>query len=198
LIEGDLMSYAKEFLHDKGDLITILRDPPMQAHVSLKASTRATYSLVAREHYFEGLCEAEANLQGGEYFTLDSETYMVQTVNKDKESGQLFIYVARTNAEITVQRKSDAYDDNGNLISASWDSVISDLPVFVEIATRSRKQEDEGLLDQTIYTFQVSSSIGIKEMDRVIYCDKKLKVDSIDPTGMRGIVRIQLSPDFRP
>lgn len=192
------MSYMKAFLRDKGDLITIQRTPTVQFYASLKRSTRATYSLPSREHYFEGLCESESNLQGGEYFSSGSETFMVQTADPDRESGELAIFVVRTNAVIDIQRKSGSVNNNTGNITDTWPPSITSLPAYAEIATRSLKQMDEGLLDQAIYTFYVPSSKDIQKMDRVIYESEKYKVDSIDPTGMRGIVRLQVSPDFRP
>jgi hypothetical protein len=191
------MGYMKPFLKSKGDLVTILRTPPVQFYASLKRSTRATYSLISREHFFEGLIEAESNLQGGEYFTLRDETYMVQTTDFDKESEELSVYVARTNAVIDVKRETETIDEYGNVVK-TWVPIESSLPVFVEIATRSLKQEDEGLLDQAIYTFQVPSAKDTQVLDRIVFEGKDYKLDSKDPTGMRGIVRLQVSPDFRP
>lgn len=191
------MGYTKAFLKSKGEPITILREPQVVFFGSLKRSTRATYSLTSREHFFEGLIESDSNLVGGEYFTRRSETYLTQTTDFDLESGELSVYAARTNALIDVCRETETPDENGN-VSKGWPPVLSSLPAFVEIATRSLKQEDEGLLDTAIYTFQFPSSKDAQVMDRVVYEGKNYKVDSRDPTGMRGIIRIQVSPDFRP
>lgn len=187
----------KAFLRANGELVTIQRIPPVQFYVSLRRSTRATYSLISREHFFEGLIEAESNLQGGEYFIRRNETYLTQTTDFDKLSGELSVYAARTNAVIDIKRETETVDEDGNVVK-TWEPIISALPAFVEIATRSLKQEDEGLLDTTIYTFQVPSSKDIQDLDRIVYEGKNYKLDSTDPTGMRGIKRLQVSPDFRP
>ena len=55
-----------------------------------------------------------------------------------------------------------------------------------------------GLLEGTIYLFQVPKALGVKELDRIRYNEKNYQVVSIDDIGLDGVYQIQLGKDLRP
>ena len=55
-----------------------------------------------------------------------------------------------------------------------------------------------GLLEGTIYLFQVPKSMMVKELDRIRYNEKNYQVVSIDDIGLDGVLMLQLAKDLRP
>jgi len=190
------MSYAETFLKAHGQDAVIQRAIPQNTKVSIKRSTKSSRDLGSREGYWEGLVLADAGLQSGEVLTIGIDNYLVQSVNLDPASGEHAFFAAKANAMITHKQLDETVDENNNLIR-TWKTLNSNVAAYGEIVTYQLRQFDPGLLSQTRYIFQVPKSIGVIELDRIIYNGSNYQVDSIDDVALKGIVRIQLSVDVR-
>lgn len=190
------MSYAEKFLNARGQSCTIQRTPVVISKVSIKRSTTSTRNLAAREAYFEGLILANTGLKSGELVSVGSDNYLVQTVYSDPASGEDVFFAAKTNAILTHLQEVENVDDNKNIL-VSWSAVNTSVYAYGEIVTSKLRQEEPGLLDTAKYLFQVPKAISAAALDRIVYNNKKYKIESIDDIGLEGISRLQLSSDLR-
>lgn len=190
------MSYAGKFLKSKGQNCIIERSVPIDSKVSIKRSTKASRDLGIREGYWEGLIPYEVNLQSGEIITIRDTKYLIQSTNYDHASMECAFFSAKCNAIIQHQRFVDDVDENYNPIQ-KWDTLNEDKPCYGEIVTSRLRQEDAGLLDGTIYIFQVPKVFGVVALDRIVFDGKNYEVASVDDIGMSGVARVQLSKDNR-
>lgn len=191
------MSYAEKFLKAHGQDTVIQRAVPVSTKVSIKRSTKSSRDLGSREAYWEGLVLASAALQSGEVLTIGADNYLVQSVNLDPASGEYAFFAAKANSALIHKRLTETADANNNFIR-TWQTLNANVKAYGEIVTYQLRQFDPGLLPQTRYIFQVPKSIGIIELDRMVYNGDNYQVDSIDDVALKGIVRIQLSVDVRP
>lgn len=191
------MSYAGKNLKARGQTCTIKRTPAATSKVSIKRSTRSSRDLGSREAYWEGLILADALLQSGEILTIDGENYLVQSVNADPMSTEHALFAAKCNAVLQHKRETETLDENNNPIKI-WPIINADVDAYGEIVTYQLRQFDPGLLEQTRYIFQVPKSIGVLELDRIVYNGSNYQVVSIDDVALKGIDRIQLAVDLRP
>jgi hypothetical protein len=194
------MSYAEKFLKSKGQNCTINRTPVATSKVSIKRSTRSSRDLGSREAYWEGLILADALLQSGEVLNIGADKYLAQSVNVDPASGEHAFFAAKCNAVLQHKRETDGVDENNNPVKV-WNDVNPDKPnidAYGEIVTYQLRQFDPGLMEQTRYIFQVPKSLGVLELDRIVYTGGNYQVVSIDDIGMRGVDRVQAAVDLRP
>lgn len=193
------MGYAGRYLRKYGKQVTVNREDPVTAYVSLKRSTKAIYSPAARDSMFDGLIEASSGLVSGETFSIGSDVFLTQTADEDPASKEIIIFVVKTNTVVSILRQEETADENFNILK-EWKTLKTGIPCYMEVITRTLRQYDAGLLDNAIYTMQISKLMNIKEMDRIKVegDNKSYKVESIDNCGLGGVLRIQLSKDTRP
>ncbi len=195
-----MMSYAGKFIKSRGQDCVIDRSVPIQSKVSIKRSTKASRDLGIREGYWEGLIPIEVDLKSGEIISIRDVDYLVQSTNYDHSSSETAFFSAKCNALIEHLRFVDGVDDNFNPIQG-WDNVDPsriNIPCYGEVVTSRLRQEEPGLLEGTIYIFQVPKSLGVIELDRIEYGGKNYQVASVDDIGLDGVSRVQLSKDLRP
>lgn len=197
------MSYAGKYLKSKGQDCSINQTPAVTSKVSIKRSTRSSRDLGSREAYWEGLILADALLQSGEVIIINTdrgtEKYLTQSVNTDYASTEHAFFAAKCNAVLQHKRETETVDENNNPVKV-WNDVNPDKPnidAYGEIVTYQLRQFDPGLLEQTRYIFQVPKSLGVLELDRIVY-NGNLQVVSVDDVALKGVVRIQLAVDLRP
>lgn len=190
------MSYAVRYINSTGETCTISRNPPLSTKVSKRRSTSSIRDFGAREAYWEGLIPLDTELLSGETFTIDGETYLVQSVVNDPASGEIFWYAVKTNTILCHQRLEKKADKNRN-IKLSWKCKNTSVPAFGEIVTVEMRNRDPGILQGTRYFFQVSKLKGVLILDRVLFNDNAYRVDAVNDIGMPGVVRIQVSEDNR-
>lgn len=194
------MSYASKFLKAHGEDCTINRNPIVTTKASIKRSTKSSNNLGNREALWEGLILRTAGALSGDILTIGSDNYLLQSINSDYASGEDGFFAAKTNAVLIHKRYGNSVDSNGNLVQA-WETLKDNVYGYGEVVTYTLRQYDPGLLPQTRYIFQVPKSLGIIELDRMIYGtgdNNKYQVESIDDIALKGVVRIQLSKDTRP
>lgn len=194
------MSYAEKFLKSRGQDCVINRPTPVNTKVSIKRSTKASRDLGIREGYWEGLTLADSNLESGEIITIRENKYLIQSANYDPASTQTAFFSAKCNATIQHKRYVEAVDENFNTIQ-EWQHVNPDksnIACYGEVVTSRLRQEEPGLLDNTIYIFQVPKTLGVMMLDRFIHSGKNYEVVSIDDIGLEGVARVQLGMDNRP
>lgn len=190
-----LMSYTSMFLESRGQPCTILRDVPVNSKVSMKRATKTTGNLAVRDAYWEGLMLASANLASGEVFDVGGIRYLAQTVETDYASSETHFFATKVNAKLTIQRYEEIVVD-GNIVQ-QWVTVAQNVPAFGEIITAEMRRYDTGIADNARYFFQIPKSIGVRQLDRVIYNDGLYCVESVDDVMLGGVVRIQVSVDTR-
>lgn len=191
------MSYAGKYLMSHGENAIINRTPQVNTKVSIKRSTRSSRDLGVREGYWEGLIPLIDSLQSGEILSIRDSKFLVQSTNYDPASEETAFFSAKCNAVLQHKRKEETTDDDGHLIQ-TWKPINTDVPSYGEIITYRLRQEDPGLLDSTKYTFQLSKSLGIMMLDRLVFNGTNYQVSSIDDIGMDGVVRVQAESDLRP
>lgn len=190
------MSYTNKFLNAHGESCSINRTTPITTYVSMKRSTKSTNNLGNREALWEGAIPADDNVKSGEVLTIGSNKYLVQSVSYDPASREDIFFAAKCNAILQHKRYTEELDENNNLVK-EWKTINADVASFGAIVTYELRQFDPGLLSSTRYVFQVPKSIGVIELDRMVFNDTNYQVDSIDDVALEGVVRIQLSVDTR-
>lgn len=191
------MSYASKFLTSRGQDCIIEREIPVETKVSIKRSTKASRDLGIREGYWEGLIVADSNLKSGEIISIRDIKYLIQSSNYDPQSKETAFFSAKCNIVFDHKRFIDDVDENFNPIQG-WGDINDNGPSYGEVITSRLRQEDPGLLEGTIYILQVPKTLGVLELDRIIFSGKKYQVASIDEIGLDGVSRIQLETDLRP
>lgn len=191
------MAYANKFLKSRGQDCIIERTAPVNSKVSIKRSTKASRDLGIREGYWEGLILEDSNLKSGEIISVRNIEYLVQSTNYDPASMQIAFFSAKCNATIQHKRHIEDVDENFNPIQ-EWTIINPDVPCYGEVITSRMRQEDPGLVEGTIYIFQVPRNLGVLELDRIRHNDKNYQVVSIDDIGLEGVCQIQLGMDNRP
>lgn len=194
------MNYAEKFLMSKGQDCVIERTPFVNTKVSIKRSTKASMNIGIRAGYWEGIIPLKAKLLSGETITIPNEfettKYLVQHTNYDPASMQIAFFCAKCNVIMTHKRIFKDVDENYNPI-LEWKTINTDVHCYGEIVNQKIRQEMPGLLEGTIYLFQVPKSLGIVELDRIVYNDKNYQVVSIDDIELDGVYQIQLAKDVR-
>lgn len=209
------MRHAENFLREDGTTVKA---------GNVVNSTKATYSLSARAYFFEGLLVQNPNwpkipedfkpVEVGEYLLrqLDGDYYMVNTRQiQPRSPGQDYIFMAKTNAKVTLARPRKKALGQGNA-QDKFEVYAEGVRIFMDTTTRSFKEQNDGLLPQDITIIHVPARYGIQRMDRVYLLDggKPLeecefyRVDSIndalttadDPSDV-GVDVMQLSEDKR-
>jgi hypothetical protein len=199
------MSYASRFLTAHGQACVINRNYTLTmmpwslypvSFVSMKRSSKSTSNPGIRDAMWEGLILAASNLASGEILTVGSDKYLIQSVTSDAASGELAWFGVKTNVVLTHKRYTEGLDENNNIVQ-TWATITADVAAFGQIVTAELRQYDPGLLDSCRYIFQVPSSIGLLELDRLVMNGKNYQVEAIDDVGLAGVWRIQCSVDTR-
>lgn len=133
---------------------------------SVKASTRATFSLANRMCFYEGLIQD--SLIVGEYLTrqIDGKIFMINTLQPQPKSPELdFVFMAQCNQVVTLARPVGV--DAGSDRVTEWNIYAEDIQVFMDTTTRSLKEQNDGLMPQDITIIHIPTRYGIKKLDRV-------------------------------
>lgn len=181
---------------------------------SLKASTKAAYSLANRAYYIEGQCfrTFPDMFAVGDYFTRENDggRYFVSTVQSEPLAADLvYLYGIKCNAIISIYRYKGYADGNGDK-NREWETVAEDIYCFRDFVDRSGKTTNDGLIDQAIYTLIIPQKYRLSEGDRVVmkhnssgeFKDVSFRVESVgtalvDHEGASGINTAQMSLDLR-
>ena len=193
------MDYAEKFLKSRCQDCIIDRPIRLETKVSIKRSNKSNMNLGIREAFWEGIVLYDANLESGEIISIRDIEYLIQTVDYDPSSFECAFFSAKCNATLQHKRLVKDVDKNFNPIE-QWKDVNPDkidVPSYGEIVTYRMMQEDPGLEEGTKYTFQISKSLGVRRLDRIRFENNNYQVISIDDIGMNGVVRCQVSEDFR-
>lgn len=180
-----------------------------------KPSTRATYNFEARAYSLEGTFNDSIDnpIKNGQYFIRlnefdkKSNYYFIESHNESPTSNnEIYCYCFECNSNISVARlrtnieRKPIVDEDGNHLEV-WKYLQKDIPAYLIVATRSFKLQNDGSLDQTIYTLHVPSITDIKEFDRIVinYKDGSIVNYQVDSVGrsLKGIYILQLSFDLR-
>lgn len=186
--------YATAFLEARGQLCTIQRSPTVTSYVSMRRASRSTDPSV-RDALWQGLILATSSLASGEVFTVGGDSYLCQSAASDHSSGETLWYALKCNATITHQRLVDTVDGDGNVVKAP--QTLGTSSAWGQIVTARMRVEDPGLVDGARYVFQLPASLGVQELDRIVYGGTNYRVESVDDIAMAGVVQVQLGVDVR-
>lgn len=192
-----VLKYGEIFTKENGDTFK----------GSIKASTRATFSLAARACYFEGT--TQQGISVGDYIirNIDQRKYLVQTLQVQPFSPELeYAFFAQCNQIVTLARPSKTEEN-------TFEIYANEIPIFMEKTTRSFKEQNDGLISQDITVIQIPVRYGIRKLDRVYILRSGLplneceyfRVDSINDSltplvesvDATGIDVMQLTEDRR-
>lgn len=205
------MNYTTKYLKSKGQDCLIPRpmigtavglgelfDPGYKypTKISLKRATTAIRIYGARESHWEGLILPDSGLISGEVFEANNMTFLTQSVNIDPASNVLTWFAVTVNAMLEHWRSTETVDANYHIIE-EW-TKKGDVPAYGEIVTAELRQRDIGLLEGTLYIFQIPKNADVQLLDRIIYEGKNYQVNSLDSAAMPGITRLQCGADQRP
>lgn len=198
------------------------KDMPMLETVkaSLANATQAAYSMVDRAFLVKGnlVVPKDKGLKDleGEYFkreSMPSVPYMLLSAIPEPSSPRLcFIYAEECNATISILKKNigsmEDRDKWGNLVT-TYSKDKTDIPVYFYTTLRSYKIQNNGKLDQTIYTAHIPAKYKLSPMDKIVkknfvdgeYKEVVYNVDSVEPAlvtemgnqELNGVVSMQLT-----
>ena len=188
-------------------------------HACLENATQAAYNLVDRAYLIKGNLEMPRGLKfeqlTGMYFKRETDggTYILNTaIPEPIAPGLCFIYANKSNGLINIlQKTTSSMDDRdawGNLVE-KYTVREKDVPVYWYTTLRSDKVQNNGKLDQTIYSAYVPARYNLCKGDKITrkdfidggYNDEVFTVESVEvamvvpvpETGeLLGIVSIQL------
>jgi len=161
--------------------------------MSVKESTRATYSQNNRANFFEGQSlkyttdTTHTEIKLGDYIerlcNSDVPYFVASAIPEPYGKADLiYAYLMRCNGKVSIWRESEEVDpdDPTQTIKRRNDIAINQW-VNHDITTRSMKATDGGLIDQTIHIVYLPKSFGVKIGDFVhLRGDELLRVDSIN------------------
>lgn len=190
------MGYAEAMLKRYGQDCTILGDPEVATKVLKKRHGSGT-DPSRRDSTYRGVVLATSSLVSGKVMSIAGQSYLMQSVMPDPVyPDALSFFAVKCNTEVTLQRYTETADVDGNR-TPSWPS-LGMSPAWAQVVTARMRQEDPGLLDNARYLVEVPTSLGVRELDRIVLGGSNYKVESIDDVAMPGVVRVQLSIDTRP
>lgn len=186
----------------------------------LENATQAAYNLVDRAYLVKGNMERPDNLPfemlTGMCFTRESDnsTYLLNTALPEPVAPNLcFVYANKVNATINILEKTKSSmedrDEWGNLIE-KYTYREKDIPIYWYTTLRSDKIQNNGKLDQTIYSAYIPARYNVCKGDKITkkdfvnggYNDEVFTVESVETamvtivpeTGrLLGIVAVQLT-----
>lgn len=198
-------------------------DMPMLETVKacLETATSAAYSMVDREFLFKGnmIVPLLKNVHdlAGLYFTreiLPNVNYMMISAIPEPTTPTLcFIYAVQCNGEVVLLQKQtsdmESRDEWGNIVT-KYKRVSKNIPCYWYTTLRSYKIQNNGRLDQAIYSLYIPAKYKLSPMDKIIkkgfwdgeYKEQIYSVDSVETAMSResktdgetvGIISAQLT-----
>jgi hypothetical protein len=187
------MGFLEGLLINKGDQVTIERAVPVTSYATIERFTRSQDANV-RENLKWGYILASSSLISGEIFTANGNAHL--TVSASPHVSGEYEYTAyRCNADVTLQREVEDVNANGDL-TKTW-TAVGQSKGWIQVVTAKLRLTDPGLVDGAKYTLQVPKSLGAQVLDRVVYAEHNYRVESVDDVAMDGVVKLQLSEDYR-
>jgi hypothetical protein len=190
------MHNFEKTVHKLGEQMYLIKDKDkLPFKMSVKESTRATYSQNNRANFFEGQSlkyttdTTHTEIKLGDYIERGCDNslpyFVASTIPEPYSKASLiYIYLMRCNSKIDIRRVGEAVDptDPTQVIKVKTD-IATNQWINRDITTRSMKSTDGGLIDQTIHIIYIPRTIGTKIGDFIkIRDDTVLRVDSINDT----------------
>jgi hypothetical protein len=141
-----------------------------------------------------GYVLATSGMASGDIWQEDDEYYLIQSANPH-ECGELEWFGLQCNADVTLQREVEDVNPNGDL-TKTW-TAVGLSKGWIQVVTAKLRLTDPGLVDGAKYTLQVPKSLGAQVLDRIVYNSHNYRVESVDDVAMDGVVKLQLSEDYR-
>ncbi|MEC0233729.1 hypothetical protein P4H71_05080 [Paenibacillus kribbensis] len=171
--------------------------------VILSRETKAT-TVMGKEYVYNGVFSPESLVNRGSLVQTE-ETFLVLTLRKTVDQDN-YCSLVKTNAVVEVQRYQREYDSNYNPIGdAEFVSVSADVACFAQYVTAQLRQQEPGLLPNTVFVLQLQTSVDVKdpqdsslaERERIVMGGKTYQVDVVDRIKYPNLLHIQLSEDRR-
>lgn len=187
----------------------------------LETATSAAYSMVDREFLFKGNMVIPFNFNthelSGMYFQRDivpNTSYLMISAIPEPTSPKIcFVYAVQCNSKVSILKRvegdMDSRDQWGNIINKYY-KLNLEIPCYWYTTLRSYKIQNNGKLDQAIYTMYIPAKYKLSPMDKVLkktfvdgeYKEEVFNVDSVETALTRenesngiipGIVSAQLT-----
>lgn len=213
------MGLAEEktaFLLANGNPITIIRPsgniPTTGRIMAIKRRTDM-YSI---NYLREAIFVADSVVQRGDWIRDEAtgEQYFVEALQVKTKGGSVLSIDAElymiNYPSIPIQRLQKTYDDSGNLIGSSWQTIAT-LPGNVQHVNGKTEYRDGLLLPDAVFKIttqtdkgliagdagMLPTSFSVQLNDRLILDEKPYRVIDIDLSTMPGLQVIQVAVDSR-
>lgn len=191
--------------------IKVSKKETLTGYLSLEQSTRSTYDIAMRDATIDGLLTLDEieKVKPSQIFFKENnpnELFMLQSVNEfEFQKNTRNINAIKQNSFVTVQRKK--YNDETG--KEEYMNIYSDIISFVTMVNRDEKNFAAGVEDNTNISIQIPKRdindviYDIENQDRIILLNKEkdlakqIKVESIDPFGVPGVIRLYGTYDTR-
>lgn len=189
----------KDFVHRQSPC-TVNGEPDI---VILSRDSKAT-TIIGKEYMYNGLFSAKSPVEHGD-IVQSEDSFLVQTLRLTTEKDK-YCSLIKTNALIEVQRFKQAYDENDNPVGdAEFTSVAAEVACFAQYVTAQLRQQEPGLLPNTVFVLQLQTSVDVKdpqdsslaERERIVMGGKTYQVDVVDRIKYPNLLHVQLSEDRR-
>lgn len=208
---GDAYAHLYQKINGFKVFVKCKKNKITTGYLSLEPSTRSTYDIAMRDATIKGLLTSDdiEQIQAGQIFYKASnpnELFIIQSINEfEHQKITKNIDAIKQNSFATIQRKL-FNDETGK---EEYTDIYTDLISFITMLNKDEKNFAAGIEDNTNVNIQIPKRdidgkiYDIKNEDRIIITNKEkdlskeIKVESIDPFGVPGVIRIYGTYDTR-
>lgn len=179
-----------------GVSITIPRTPTSYTGKATISRFKGSYSDYAAQNRRLINTLLESNLATGELIQSADESFLCVVSKKEVVQGTDISIIAHgllCNATLTVTRTTTAYDSDGNPSGETAKTIINAAPCRADQVTYRMRQEDPGLLAQTVLKIYATNVSGLALLDKATVAGSIYRVDDINRLEYPGAMVLQLS-----
>ncbi len=176
--------------------ITIVRTPTSYTGKATISRFKGSYSDYAAQNRRWMNLLLESNLVTGEIVTAGSESYLTVVSKMENVQGTDISIIAHgmlCNTALMVTRTETDYDENGNPSGETTTTIINAAPCRADQVTYRMRQEDPGLLPQTVLKVYAPNAAGLALLDKATIAGSSYRVDDINCLEIPGAMVLQLS-----
>ncbi|MCR8633489.1 hypothetical protein [Paenibacillus radicis (ex Xue et al. 2023)] len=188
----------KEFSHRHSDC-TVDGSP---GKVILSRDSKST-SIISREYLYNAVFSPVSAVTRGSIIKT-ADTFFVQTLRLTTSEDK-YCSLIKTNIEAELQRYSNIYGENKNIIDRAFTPVQTGIPAFAQHVTARMRMEDMGLLPTTSYVLIIPVTVDVKtpqeaettSLDRILLGGVAYQVNDVNRVKYPNLLQLQLSEDVR-
>lgn len=179
-----------------GVSITIPRSPTNYTGKATIARFKGSYSDYAVQNRRLINTLLESNLVTGELVQTSDESFLCVVSKKEVIQGTDVSIIAHgllCNTTLTATRDEITYDENGNPSGETPTTIVNAAPCRADQVTYRMRQEDPGLLAQTVLKIYAKNVAGLALLDKATVAGSDYRVDDINRLEIAGAMVLQLS-----